>query len=413
MFENYKNFGLMAKEESNALYSNNNFTRPNSKEYYLKLGQRTQVNALAFKLPVIKFKNEALRKKWEEILSYNNFLELLQKLEAFTYRNGIYALGFYKKNDITYFRIGEILDYKETENNLNYLKIKELDFNYKNRSLSVIKEYQDSFNSTWIDTFYIDRITNKKITDNLAELMHASGRNLELNNIAFIPWIIFKNNYEENSDIKNVDPSLFETLNNCYEMLLRDNYHSSPFIFTETATKSSTTVENTKQAVYNFDKRIISASVQDSLYSSDGVPLTFYQGNSISQSILQKIDKINFLIKTQLFLKMDSADYGTKNMHTAEAENLNSSYADMLETKANLREYYYQKFIFLVLKANGQILEINDIDVTVPGSTKYLKSTDAFYLYNQDGVNLNPNLTASNNHEENKENNEVNKIHPE
>ncbi|SYV90141.1 Uncharacterised protein [Metamycoplasma alkalescens] len=143
--------------------------------------------------------------------------------------------------------------------------------------------------------------------------------------------------------------------------------------------------EDIKQSIYDFGKRVISSSTM-SLSSGIGNPIEFHQGNSNTNNILQKIDKLNYLIKDQMFFKMSSADFGTKNMHNAEFENLNSNFNDYVESKANSRESYYCDFIELFLKiANLQ----SDFEVIVPNSTKYLKSKEAIYRTDFNGVVLN------------------------
>ena len=131
-----------------------------------------------------------------------------------------------------------------------------------------------------------------------------------------------------------------------------------------------------------------------------GNPIEFHQGNSNTTNILQKIDKLNYLIKDQMFFKMNSADFGTKNMHNAEFENLNSNFNDYVESKANSRENYYYEFIELFLRiANLK----SEFEVIVPNSTKYLKSKDAIYNVDAAGVIVNQNNNSNNNLNKNME----------
>ncbi|CRH45836.1 Uncharacterised protein [Chlamydia trachomatis] len=89
-----------------------------------------------------------------------------------------------------------------------------------------------------------------------------------------------------------------------------------------------------------------------------------------------------------MFFKMNSADFGTKNMHNAEFENLNSNFKAYVESKANSREEYYGDFIklFLRIVLNKENIEF---EVTVPNSTKYLKSKEAIYASDINGIALN------------------------
>lgn len=373
--------------EMSQLYNSNIFKRPNSKKQFLELGAKIQVNALAFKLPkiLLDFEN---KKILDNIFADNEFLEKIQFLEECLYKNGLYAVGVVKKDDKVILRLGKVIEYQKYLNKLVYLKVQIDEIKRNGLNLKIIQEYNILENNqvNVISTYAENQFGQQhKLKD--VNYFHSD----EINLYDFIPWIIFKNNYKETSEIEQVDPSLFQMLDNCEEMLLRDNYYSSPFIYVQ-SNFSNGTASNAEAAIFNLDKRVIKSSAYDQAFMSSGAsPLSFFQGNSLAQNILQKIDKLIYLIKDAMFFRMNSADFGTKNMHNNEVESLNSNYADYLESKANLREIYYKELIIMIFKILKINLDNDKLKIIVPTSTEYLKSSDALYQINADGVNLNPN----------------------
>ncbi|MDI3350480.1 hypothetical protein [Mycoplasmopsis arginini] len=371
---------------TNDIFDILNVNRPNSKEAYLTLGAKIQANTLAFKLPDVKFKDTYIQKLWDDFITRNKFLEIIQQLETNLYRNGIYAIGI--SNNLTIF-LAKVSEYKIVENKLVKLSIIIDTINHQNQQYDIIKEYDlfnkanNNINDLYVSTYAKRRYDNKNISLNSFKDLNFSY--LDEKKQDFIPWIIFKNNYLSNSEIDDVDSSLFKMLDNSLECLLRDNFWSNPFIFI-TDNFAIDSAQNIKDAVYDFGKRVIQSNSLS--FNSVGNPIEFHQGSSNTQFIIQKIDKLNYLIKDQMFFKMNSADFGTKNMHNAEFENLNSNFKAYVESKANSREEYYGDFIklFLRIVLNKENIEF---EVTVPNSTKYLKSKEAIYASDINGIALN------------------------
>ncbi|BDX52599.1 hypothetical protein JPM7_2060 [Metamycoplasma equirhinis] len=360
------------------------FSRPNSKRAYLKLGAKIQANTLAFKEPEIKFKNSNVQEIWDKISKSNRFLEIVQQLESNLYEFGYYALGISKidNNDFK-ISLAKVENYKFFNNKLIKLSIVIDSFSDNNENYEIIKEYD----LTQKVKPFIPLAARNKLTKSWKSLDEFKKYNFEyLNEVAadFIPWILIKNNYLGNSEIEDVDQSLFQMLDNSLECVLRDNFWSNPFIFI-LDNYNTGSADDIKNSIYDLGKRVISSSSM-TLNSQIGNPIEFHQGNSNTNNILQKIDKLNYLIKDQMFFKMNSADFGTKNMHNAEFENLNSNFNDYVESKANSRESYYYDFITLFLK---QANLTSDFEIIVPNSTKYLKSSEAIYNTDINGVVLN------------------------
>lgn len=363
------------------------FNRPNSKQAYLELGAKIQANTLAFKLPTFDFKNSSVQKQWEKIIKTNKFLEIIQQLETNLYKFGIYALGIKKlSNNEFIFQLAEVSDYKIVNNKLVKLRLILDSFQSNNETYQLIKEYD----LTKKGSEYVPIFAYQKQSQTIHSLSNFKDRDFsQYNEFSkdYIPWIVFKNNYLASSEIDDVDASLFQMLDNSLECLLRDNFWSNPFIFI-VDNYNSDSANDVKKAVYDLSKRVIQANTL--ALNAAGSPIEFHQGNSNTQSILQKIDKLNYLIKDQMFFKMNSADFGTKNMHNAEFENLNSNFNDYVEAKANSREEYYYDFINLFFTV-AQISKC-EFEVIVPGSTKYLKSKEAIYNVDQNGIVMSPNV---------------------
>lgn len=369
--------------EMSQLYDQNIFKRPNSKKQFLELGAKIQVNALAFKLPKIEI-DEKNNKLLKNIFNENEMLEKIQLLEENLYKFGKFALGILKQDNKLIFRLGEVLEYQKQLNKLVYLKVKIDEIKRSGVKVSIVQEYNLLENNSNFIKTYAESFGKKRSL----ESVNYYYKN-ELNLYDFIPWVIFKNNYREICEIDQVDPALFQMLDNCEEMLLRDNYYSSPFIYIQ-SNFANGTASNAEQAIYNLDKRVIKSSAYDQAFMTSGSsPLSFYQGNSLSQNILQKIDKLIYLIKDAMFFRMNSADFGTKNMHNNEVESLNSNYADYLEAKANLRENYYKEFILMIFKILKIEIDSENLKIIVPTSTEYLQSQEAIYQANADGVMIN------------------------
>ncbi|MDC8917318.1 hypothetical protein PUW87_01105 [Metamycoplasma hyosynoviae] len=388
-FSTIKDYLLSANNATQDVFDIVGFNKPNSKKAYLRLGAKIQANTLAFKIPEVKFTNQEAQKLWDQVINKNRFLEIIQQLETNLYEFGYYAIGIMRKGDNYQISLAKVEKYKLHNNKLIKLAIVIDNFSSNSENFELIKEY-DLTKNTKND--FVSMYAKQKATKEIKSLSQFPNLNFSyLNEFSddFIPWVVIKNNYLGNSEIDDVDQSLFQMLDNCLECILRDNFWSNPFIFViDNYNMDSAT--DVKDAIYDFGKRVISSSTM-ALNQQIGNPIEFHQGNSNTTHILQKVDKLNYLIKDQMFFKMNTGDFGTKNMHNAEFENINSNFNDYVEAKANSRESYYQDFVELFLKlANLQ----SDFEIIVPNSTKYLKSKEAIYNVDSNGVLLNQNPQA-------------------
>ncbi|MDC8900399.1 hypothetical protein PR259_02250 [Metamycoplasma hyosynoviae] len=388
-FSTIKDYLLSANNATQDVFDIVGFNKPNSKKAYLRLGAKIQANTLAFKIPEVKFTNQEAQKLWDQVINKNRFLEIIQQLETNLYEFGYYAIGIMRKGDNYQILLAKVEKYKLHNNKLIKLAIVIDNFSSNSENFELIKEYDLTKNT---ENDFVSMYAKQKATKEIKSLSQFPNLNFSyLNEFSddFIPWVVIKNNYLGNSEIDDVDQSLFQMLDNCLECILRDNFWSNPFIFViDNYNMDSAT--DVKDAIYDFGKRVISSSTM-ALNQQIGNPIEFHQGNSNTTHILQKVDKLNYLIKDQMFFKMNTGDFGTKNMHNAEFENINSNFNDYVEAKANSRESYYQDFVELFLKlANLQ----SDFEIIVPNSTKYLKSKEAIYNVDSNGVLLNQNPQA-------------------
>lgn len=154
---------------TNDIFDILNVNRPNSKEAYLTLGAKIQANTLAFKLPDVKFKDTHIQKLWDDFITRNKFLEIIQQLETNLYRNGIYAIGI--SNNLTIF-LAKVQEYKIVENKLVKLSIIIDTINHQNQQYDIIKEYDlfnranNNINDLYVSTYAKRRYDNKNISLN-------------------------------------------------------------------------------------------------------------------------------------------------------------------------------------------------------------------------------------------------------
>ncbi|WP_051590869.1 hypothetical protein [Mycoplasmopsis felifaucium] len=344
----------------------------NSKLQFFKYGSQNTINTLWSKLP--KLYNGS------ELVNYFNnasVLLALQNLESLLYRDGVAAL---KEN----FLVGEVLDYSTISDVVLYLKTKII-FNSKKAILWVEETWEyDENNQLQFSYKVFDKTPNSKLTNN--EVMHILfnrfGYQPKKNNI--IPYQIFKNTYNEYGDLELVNNELFNILDTDLTIYAKDGLLSAPWFF---VSAHGSMQDNLKKGVADITERFIKVNPQVSLYDSQ--PLQLLQGQSQAPLLVQKIDKTISLIKKFGFMKNDSSDFGTKNMHNVEAEQINSDFEDHIEQKANLREIqllnYFERF--------WQELNISKIVIT--GSTEWLKQQAQTALTNQNGVLLNRNVLNS------------------
>ncbi|KDE41892.1 hypothetical protein PUW84_00685 [Metamycoplasma hyosynoviae] len=335
----------------------------NSKNQFLKYGIQSTIQTLWSNLPKITTIN-ALGSN-----VFNSAYELLslQKLEAILYEKGIAAL---RSNWL----VAEVLNYIEVKGNLKYLETK-LEFKNSHTPIYVFETFETK-NGQVIFNYSIvkpDKLTEADVKELLFEYYeYKPTQYIE------IPYKLFYNNTLKQPDLTLVNGEYFRLLDKDLEVLIKDSYLSAPWIF---ATDNNGIKKQIEQGLEDLDKRFIGISPQLQMYEFD--PLRILQSNSQSQIVIQKIEKNISWIKKFAFLKQDSNDFGTKNMHNVEAQALNSDFEDFIESKANLRELQFKEFL------NQFYPELNVQKVLIYGSTEWLITEAKKYAVNLDGSLIN------------------------
>ncbi|WP_051630145.1 hypothetical protein [Mycoplasma simbae] len=306
--------------------------KPDSKKQFLNYGSQTTINTLWSNYP------EIYATSGDKITITPDNLISLQKLESLLYAKGIACL---RDN----FIVGEVLDYVLTNGEIRYLQVS-LKFNSGITQIEVIETWSAPIGSD-IPEFsfkvnYQDLMQNRQKLDILDKLKNYHGYTAL--QTTKIPYKIFFNNSTKLGDLEQVNKEYFELLNRDLSVLLQDSYISAPWIFIES---NKTIADKITAGTEDISNRVITLPPQNSLYGN--YPIQSIQGQSQSLTLIPKVDKTISLIKKFAFLKNDSSDFGTKNMHNVEAQQINSDFEDYIEHKANLREMqlidFFKSFI--------------------------------------------------------------------
>ncbi|MDC8914529.1 hypothetical protein [Metamycoplasma hyosynoviae] len=335
----------------------------NSKNQFLKYGIQSTIQTLWSNLPKIT----TIKALGSNVFNSAYELLSLQKLEAVLYEKGIAAL---RSNWL----VAEVLNYIEVKGNLKYLETK-LEFKNSHTPIYVFETFETN-NGQVIFNYSIvkpDKLTEADVKELLFEYYeYKPTQYIE------IPYKLFYNNTLKQPDLTLVNGEYFRLLDKDLEVLIKDSYLSAPWIF---ATDNNGIKKQIEQGLEDLDKRFIGISPQLQMYEFD--PLRILQSNSQSQIVIQKIEKNISWIKKFAFLKQDSNDFGTKNMHNVEAQALNSDFEDFIESKANLRELQFKEFL------NQFYPELNVQKVLIYGSTEWLITEAKKYAVNLDGSLIN------------------------
>lgn len=370
---------------THGIYQNGRYVKPDSKSEFLKLGKKIQMFSLATKSPKITLQKH--QEIFNQFLKDNFFIEKIQFLEEELYAKGKIALGI-ENNCLV---LKEIIDFRYENNQLVYLLVVSPAFYHQNYGqINLISEYDLSSKNGIVKKYFYDR-KNNQIKDQ--QLLKSYQQ--ETLYLGLIPYVVFKNNAYGTSDMENVNPEFFEMLNVKYENLMLDAFYSSP-LPEISWNNGGDNPQHILKALFSLDsERLIkSSSLNVSTFLNKNFEI--HQSPTQSQAIISSIESIRYWIKDSLVFKKNSADQGTKNLHTAEAEQLNSNFEDYIESKANLREIYYEKFVKLCLRFLN--LDHNQkIDVIVTGSTKWLIENAKVIQSDQNGVIVNKNHKYSQN----------------
>ncbi|MFV8483301.1 hypothetical protein ACNQ1T_03340 [Mycoplasma sp. 1932B] len=354
-----------------------------SKSYFENQGALLQQSELATELPEIKVQKN--QKEIDQFLLKNDFLTIIQNLENLLFKNGIWALGVKNNKKIV---LGKVIDYKTNDDNeLVKLKINVGTIETAQETYSVFEEYDLENNPGYVAKTAVSK--NGKVVS----LKNKLGKNYkqEIFTGEFIPFVIFKNNAQGIREVDLIDNKYFELLDIKLKALYYDTFTSTPTPLINWD-MGNNKVEDIKKSLYSLGKeRMIETHSIGSFTDQMARPFEIVQSQSNAITLLQTIESITYWIKSALLFKKDSTDGGVHNMHSTEAQQLNSSYNHNLEMKANVRELYYTKFIKIILKCLGLDPE-QKIEVITTSSSKYLDKQAQTLSTDQNGVLLNSNI---------------------
>lgn len=337
-------------------------------------------NTIATISPKITIDNKTIQKEFNEFAKDNNLININYNLVFKLSHNGyagLFLTNLFKKPKVVVADINTIdFDARGLIKNFN------IDFK--------INELMTIINCVYLKSKY-------KYTFNYLLLSKQKEVSQLFNNI---PLKIFLNNPNGHNDLKNVCSKWIDDYNQTLDIILSDSKTSKSLFHLNTPLTQASTknVDELKKTIDDPSSVIFENNNIFSLLQSGG--LQIQQGNSIFQSLLEKLKFYDNKIKELSFAPRSTLDAGTKNMHSDEINSINSQSDDYIELKANLLEQNWKEFIidiyFDYLKNNVDKyknfnFENINVEVEIAGSTKYLKNRSNEYIQNQNGSLINPN----------------------
>ncbi|MEA4162527.1 hypothetical protein [Mycoplasma sp. 4404] len=354
----------------------------NSRSFFEKQGALLQVSELATELPTFEFANG--KEEFDAFLKRNDFLSIIQQLEKFLFTKGIWALGIQNNKKVV---LAQVVDYETNDDNeLVYLQINTGKLSNGVDEYNTFTTYDLLNNKGYVEKSIIDKNGKRQPLSSLLGKRYKQ----EIFKDNFIPFVIFKNNSTGQAEMDLIDQELFALLDIKLSALYFDSFLSAPIplINWDLGNSKSNSVS---KSLFSLGKDRIIQTHSIAPYSDQMVkPFEIAQSQSTALSTIQSIESIMYWIKQALIFKKDSTDGGTHNIHSVEAQQLNSSYNHYIEGKANLREIYYEKFARLVLRVLG-LDYLQDINVITTSSSKYLEQQAKILSTDQNGVLLNRN----------------------
>ena len=196
--------------------------------------------------------------------------------------------------------------------------------------------------------------------------------------VPILPYVVFINDSTFEPEINKVTPKLFNALDNVWSVLSLDAFWSAPWLF---ANNTKNNILQIKHGLANLKERVISTNQVLDQFSQS--PINLVQGNSQASSLIQSSNYLVNLIKKFAFMKQDTSSMGTKNIHSAEAQEINSDFESAITSKANLRELQLLEFF------NSFYKELNVAIVVVNSSTQWLLTEAKKYSVNLNGSLIN------------------------
>ena len=193
-----------------------------------------------------------------------------------------------------------------------------------------------------------------------------------------MPYTVFINDSTMEPEINKVTPKLFNALDNIWSVLSLDAFWSAPWLF---ANNTKNNILQIKHGLANLKERVISTNQVLDQFSQS--PINLVQGNSQANSLIQSSNYLVNLIKKFAFMKQDTSSMGTKNIHSTEAQEINSDFESAVTSKANLRELQLLDYFNTFYK------DLNVANVVVNSSSQWLLTEAKKYSVNLNGSLIN------------------------
>lgn len=355
-------------------------------------------NSIATKPPKIKFKNEKLEKLFKTDSKNNEISKINYEIVRQSSLNGSVFLGINsiktidKKNQ-NMFIVGVPLNLKKI--GFDIIELEMVIDIYKNISSTYyITEKWSLENNKFFCKRYGFLGEQQNTITNLRSIGWKVQKETSFNRLVNkIPYSQFLANPFAKPDLYNVPKNLFKDFDDNIEILKNDSFVNKGMIFLNLAMGGTTNAVSDLDAAIKDPKRIVFQNQNPySLISNNGGAGMYQpvQGQFLGDGIITKLKFYDQKIRKFGFIRSDSTIMGTKNAHSAEIANLNQDADDYLETKANLLEHAWKKFIDEIYAPFNNV-QNEDCEVEVAGSTKYLQNPENAYVQNQNGILTNPN----------------------
>lgn len=389
----------------------------------------SQAISLANKPAKIKIENsEESDKEFQKMLLRSNFGEKNALLEKFLSLNGEYCLTFTKKElidsdgevkPLSYLTLAKPIMYVEDGNRITYLMTQVEEVRSTGGQIYwILEEWsldRDSINyyavnKTELTNYFYGKSNSFpkrtkpseiEIYNNFGEKVKYSKFDSNKANIFqknIIPFKIFRNNFDGKADLANIPFVIFSNIDKGLKVIGSQMLNARALAWLNVPTTRDDQAKKIAKSMQDPDSSVITTNI----------PNSFMQGNgfNIVQASTQIVDYNTAInqalswVKEFAFLKKQANDSGKNNKQTAEIESLNSDYEDMIEYKANSREYQFKDLVLIwkiwhnevyKLDKNVKQMEFNleDVKVLVTGSTKWLQEEANKYSLNQNGVAIN------------------------
>lgn len=356
----------------------------NSKEQLTEYAIQDTIKMLYSNAPKLYDKNDNL------IIDFfdSHKLQALQKLEELCYRYGASALSENFEPAIIEIPEQDVFVYDEE---VKYLRVKKV---FEANTITVIETYTkiDGMVEFNYDIEHNAAFSNEQVSKVVKDMYEYKKTHRYLE---YIPYQIFFNDHRAKPEIDLVQQGFFNALDIVWSLITQDGYWAAPWLF---VVENRDYAKQVKAGLLDLKQRII--NINEYAAEMTSTPIHLVQGNSQAISLIQTADFVNKWITKLGFLKPDTSDFGTKNIHNAEAQGISSQYQKHINSKANLREIQLKEFL-------DKFYDGYEIaKVVVNSSTEWLKTEAKELNVDLNGTAINPTAIQNEQYIVDKENDE-------